>query len=107
MSNVVNRRSVDRTDRGTLAQPVAAQPESADALRAASGDHEAFERLYRAHVDRIYSLALRMTGEGPWPNPCPQNMNPPTRGVPHRAITRLSNASIAVMWTGSIRWRCE
>ena len=42
---------------------MAAQPESADALRAASGDHEAFERVYRGHVDRIYSLALRMTGE--------------------------------------------
>ena len=40
-----------------------AEPESADALRAAHGDHEAFERLYRGHVDRIYSLALRMTGE--------------------------------------------
>ncbi len=40
-----------------------AEHESADALRAADGDHEAFERLYRGHVDRIYSLALRMTGE--------------------------------------------
>ena len=40
-----------------------AERESADALRAADGDHEAFERLYRSHVDRIYSLALRMTGE--------------------------------------------
>ena len=54
---------MDRTERGALAQPVPAEPESADALRAAHGDHEAFERLYRGHVDRIYSLALRMTGE--------------------------------------------
>ena len=46
-----------------MAQPVPAERESADALRAADGDHEAFERLYRSHVDRIYSLALRMTGE--------------------------------------------
>ena len=40
-----------------------AERESADALSAAEGDNEAFERLYRSHVDRIYSLALRMTGE--------------------------------------------
>lgn len=29
--------------------------------RAAKGDHRAFEQLYRAHVDRIYGLCLRMT----------------------------------------------
>jgi RNA polymerase sigma-70 factor, ECF subfamily len=33
-----------------------------DVKRAAGGDHEAFERLYRAHVPRVHALALRMAG---------------------------------------------
>ncbi len=33
-----------------------------DALLAASGDAGAFERLYRGHVGRVYSLACRMMG---------------------------------------------
>ena len=37
--------------------------ETADAERAANGDHDAFERLYREHVGRVYSLAYRMVGE--------------------------------------------
>lgn len=39
-----------------------ADAEAADAALAASGDAAAFERLYRAHVARVYSLARRMTG---------------------------------------------
>lgn len=31
--------------------------------RAQAGDVQAFERLYRAHVSRIYALALRMTAD--------------------------------------------
>ena len=46
-----------------MAQPVPAYAESADVRLAAEGDHDAFERLYRDHVDRVYSLALRMTDE--------------------------------------------
>jgi len=38
-----------------------ADAEAADAALAASGDATAFERLYRAHVSRIFSLARRMT----------------------------------------------
>lgn len=34
-----------------------------DPVRAAAGDHAAFERLYREHVSRIHSLARRMAGE--------------------------------------------
>ncbi len=34
----------------------------ADVALAARGDHPAFERLYRRHVPRIYSLARRMLG---------------------------------------------
>jgi RNA polymerase sigma-70 factor (ECF subfamily) len=35
----------------------------ADVQRAAGGDQAAFERLYRAHVARVHSLARRMAGE--------------------------------------------
>lgn len=38
--------------------------EAQDALAAAGGDTEAFERLYRGTVSRIHSLARRMGGEG-------------------------------------------
>jgi len=36
------------------------QADAADASRAAGGDFRAFERLYRAHVNRIHALARRM-----------------------------------------------
>jgi len=36
--------------------------DAADVALAAAGDGRAFERLYRAHVPRIYSLARRMVG---------------------------------------------
>ncbi len=39
-----------------------ADAEAVDATLAASGDAHAFERLYRAHVARIHSLARRMIG---------------------------------------------
>ncbi len=34
-----------------------------DAAQAASGDRAAFERLYRRHVDRVYTLCVRMSGD--------------------------------------------
>ena len=34
-----------------------------DVARAGAGDRRAFERLYREHVDRVYSLCLRMCGD--------------------------------------------
>jgi RNA polymerase sigma-70 factor (ECF subfamily) len=37
--------------------------DAGDVSRAADGDAEAFERLYRDTVDRIYALARRMAGE--------------------------------------------
>jgi RNA polymerase sigma-70 factor (ECF subfamily) len=44
--------------------PYDAQPsEPSDAARAASGDRRAFERLYRAHVGRVYALCARMTAD--------------------------------------------
>ena len=34
----------------------------ADVALAASGDRRAFERLYRTHVDRVFSICVRMSG---------------------------------------------
>lgn len=42
---------------------VAAHFEAADVKRAADGDHEAFERLYREHVGRVYAICVRMVDE--------------------------------------------
>lgn len=50
-------------ERGTLGERVPAHFEAADVQRAANGDHSAFERLYRGHVGRIYSLAVRMVDD--------------------------------------------
>ncbi len=36
--------------------------DSADVALAASGDRQAFERLYRAHANRVYSICTRMSG---------------------------------------------
>lgn len=36
--------------------------DSADVASAAAGDRRAFERLYKSHVDRVYSLCTRMCG---------------------------------------------
>jgi RNA polymerase sigma factor (sigma-70 family) len=47
---------------GTLGERVPEHFERADVGRAAAGDQDAFERLYRGHVGRIYSLALRLAG---------------------------------------------
>lgn len=43
-----------------LAGPSSWEADAADAARAARGDFRAFERLYRAHVQRIHGLARRM-----------------------------------------------
>jgi len=41
---------------------VAAENDAVDAMLAAAGDAHAYERLYRRHLGRIYSLARRMIG---------------------------------------------
>jgi RNA polymerase sigma-70 factor (ECF subfamily) len=46
--------------RAPLNQPI--QQES-DVARAAAGDRGAFERLYREHVDRVFSLCARMVND--------------------------------------------
>lgn len=42
---------------------LAPAPDSDDVSSAAAGDRRAFERLYRAHTDRVYSLCTRMLGD--------------------------------------------
>ena len=37
--------------------------QTSDAALAAGGDTQAFERLYRGHVDQIFTLVRRMPGE--------------------------------------------
>lgn len=39
------------------------RPSDADAASAAAGDRAAFERLYRKHVDRVFSLCARMVAD--------------------------------------------
>lgn len=34
-----------------------------DVARAATGDRRAFERIYRTHVDRVFSVCVRMVGD--------------------------------------------
>jgi RNA polymerase sigma-70 factor (ECF subfamily) len=47
---------------GALTTPL--EGDRADAVRAASGDVQAYERLYRAHLPRVYNLVRRMAGPG-------------------------------------------
>jgi RNA polymerase sigma-70 factor (ECF subfamily) len=44
-------------------KPAGAEADRTDAARAARGDTDAFERLYRRHVARIHSLSRRMIGD--------------------------------------------
>jgi RNA polymerase sigma-70 factor (ECF subfamily) len=37
--------------------------EAADIAAARAGEARAFERLYRAHIDRVFSLCVRMSGD--------------------------------------------
>ena len=49
--------------RSMVFRTATAMPEEATLIaRARSGDTRAFEALYREHVDRVYGLCLRMTG---------------------------------------------
>ena len=64
---MVDRADVPETRRPMSAdrpplRVVAGLGERADAARAAQGDPEAFERLYRTQLPRIFGLVRRMTG---------------------------------------------
>src|SRR5678815_3190454 len=45
-----------------LTNSTASQDDTADVMLAAGGDRRAFERLYRTHVNRVFSLCTRMCG---------------------------------------------
>ena len=45
-----------------MMEPSAPVVDSADAALAATGDRGAFERLYNAHVNRVFTLCTRMCG---------------------------------------------
>jgi RNA polymerase sigma-70 factor, ECF subfamily len=47
---------------GVLTPTQALPDDSADVALAAAGDRRAFERLYRLHVSRVYTLCARMCG---------------------------------------------
>jgi RNA polymerase sigma-70 factor (ECF subfamily) len=49
------------TDRGATGDD--APGLAADVALAAAGDRSAFERVYRAHCDRVYSVCMRMTAD--------------------------------------------
>lgn len=60
MSKVSEENKDEPDPRRTVAVTVPANTEAVDVRRAAGGDHDAFERLYRENVGRVYSLAVRM-----------------------------------------------
>lgn len=47
----------------TLVPPSEPSGPSDDVARAAQGDRRAFERIYRTHVDRVFSVCVRMVGD--------------------------------------------
>ena len=49
--------------RRSEADPEVLDQENADVALAAAGDRRAFERLYRTHVDRVFSVCARMSGD--------------------------------------------
>lgn len=53
--------TVDVLERESL--PLSQASDGSDAALAASGDRRAFERLYRTHVDRVFAVCARMTGD--------------------------------------------
>jgi RNA polymerase sigma-70 factor (ECF subfamily) len=64
---MVDRADVPKSRRSVSAgrpplRVVTGLGERADSARAAQGDPEAFERLYRTHLPRIFGLVRRMTG---------------------------------------------
>lgn len=54
----VTEPTFERTAAGPAFSPVLD-----DVMAAARGDRGAFERVYRAHADRVYSLCVRMLGD--------------------------------------------
>jgi RNA polymerase sigma-70 factor (ECF subfamily) len=62
--NLAQELVIDAPPLPTGAGNVPLEGDRADAARAASGDVQAYERLYRAHLARVYNLVRRMAGPG-------------------------------------------
>lgn len=56
-------RVTESTLQTRTSTPGAPAPLGDDVAAAAAGDRRAFERVYRAHADRVYSLCVRMLGD--------------------------------------------
>jgi RNA polymerase sigma-70 factor, ECF subfamily len=56
-------RSTPRSEAAAEAKALAEAGVAADIALATAGDRRAFERVYRAHVDRVYSVCVRMTAD--------------------------------------------
>ena len=54
---------IDSTNSRSSLPELPPSPVADDIAAAASGDRRAYERLYRAHVDRVFSLCVRMLGD--------------------------------------------
>lgn len=66
--------AVDGMQSGYAVAPVTKRPDEDTALveRARGGNSGAFEMLYRRHVDKVYGLCLRMTGNAAEAEDCAQ-----------------------------------
>jgi RNA polymerase sigma-70 factor (ECF subfamily) len=62
MAALLTVETGDNTARMVSRTATPMRDEAALIARAQSGDTRAFEALYREHVDRVYGLCLRMTG---------------------------------------------
>jgi RNA polymerase sigma-70 factor, ECF subfamily len=68
--------------------------ESALVRRASKGDRYSFERLYRAHVDRVYGVCVRLTGDVARAEDCTQE----TFVKAWRSLSRFETRSSFGTW---------
>lgn len=62
MGNLAQELVIDASPLPAGTRNVSLEGDRADAARAARGDVQAYERLYRAHLPRVFSLVRRMAG---------------------------------------------
>lgn len=72
MAALLTVEGSDYSPRMELARKPTADEETAWIRKAQRGDTRAFESLYRMHVDRVYGLCLRMTGNRSEADDCAQ-----------------------------------
>ena len=72
MAALLRAGAQDYSESMLVAQPHAPADEAALIGRAQAADATAFEALYRTHVDKVYGLCLRMTGNPSEAEDCTQ-----------------------------------